>query len=462
MIHTEKKYGGYIRPIITLTDFLIINAIFFFIVLTHTAVENCGRLPILFTALNLAYMPVIFLLSSVTINMRSLHIERVVANSLKAVTIHALCFITSLFFLDVREITSSTVVIFYAACYIAIPLNWVVCRMIMKHFREKGYNYVRCVIIGTSNSAKTLAENMVNDPGYGYQILGYFDIAPSRDFEGNYIGTLDSLEQFVIDNRIDEIYFTLSGENPETIVKVMKIAEDNVAKFYYIPRISRFINRNFKMLSIGTSVVLSLHPTPLSNKFNSLSKRIFDILFAGIFMIFSPIFFIPVAIAIKTSSPGPVFFKQKRTGYQGKEFLCYKFRTMKVNVDADKLQATANDPRKTKIGDFLRRTSIDELPQFINVLKGDMSVVGPRPHMLKHTEDYTKLIDQYMVRHMVRPGITGWAQVNGFRGETKYLWQMQGRVERDVWYIEHWNFLLDLKIIAKTITNAIRGEKNAF
>lgn len=216
------------------------------------------------------------------------------------------------------------------------------------------------------------------------------------------------------------------------------------------------------MLSIGTSVALSLHPTPLSNKFNSLSKRTFDILFAGIFMIFSPIIFIPVAIAIKASSPGPIFFKQKRTGYQGKEFLCYKFRTMKVNVDADKLQATANDPRKTKIGDFMRRTSIDELPQFINVLKGDMSIVGPRPHMLKHTEDYTKLVDQYMVRHMVRPGITGWAQVNGFRGETKYLWQMQGRVERDVWYIEHWNFLLDLKIIAKTVTNAIRGEKNAF
>ncbi len=135
---------------------------------------------------------------------------------------------------------------------------------------------------------------------------------------------------------------------------------------------------------------------------------------------------------------------------------------MKVNDSSDSVQATANDPRKTRVGEFLRHTSIDELPQFLNVLRGEMSVVGPRPHMLKHTEDYSKLIDRYMVRHMVKPGITGWAQVTGFRGETKYLWQMQGRVERDMWYIEHWSFLLDLKIIVKTVTNAVRGEKNAF
>ena len=135
---------------------------------------------------------------------------------------------------------------------------------------------------------------------------------------------------------------------------------------------------------------------------------------------------------------------------------------MRVNKDSDKVQATLNDPRKTRLGNFMRKTNIDELPQFINVLLGDMSVVGPRPHMLKHTEEYSKLIDKYMVRHLVKPGITGWAQVTGFRGETKKLWQMEGRVERDIWYLEHWTFMLDLYIIYKTVKNAVKGEKEAY
>ena len=153
---------------------------------------------------------------------------------------------------------------------------------------------------------------------------------------------------------------------------------------------------------------------------------------------------------------------RKRTGYKGKEFTCLKFRTMKVNTTSDTAQASKNDPRKTRVGDFLRRTSIDELPQFINVLRGDMSVVGPRPHMLAHTDQYSKLIDKYMVRHLIKPGITGWAQVNGYRGQTGQLWQMERRVEFDVWYIENWSFLLDLKIVMRTIVNALHGEENAF
>lgn len=207
---------------------------------------------------------------------------------------------------------------------------------------------------------------------------------------------------------------------------------------------------------------MSVRHNPLKSMRNRVLKRGFDILFSSMALLAFPIVLIPVAIAIKMSSPGPVFFKQKRTGYKGKEFNCYKFRTMRVNAQADSLQATEHDPRKTRVGDFMRRTNIDELPQFINVFLGNMSVVGPRPHMLKHTEEYSKLIDKYMVRHLIKPGITGWAQVNGLRGQTEQLWQMEGRVEHDVWYIEHWSFLLDLKIIVRTIINAVHGEKNAF
>ena len=177
--------------------------------------------------------------------------------------------------------------------------------------------------------------------------------------------------------------------------------------------------------------------------------------------LFIPILII-VTIITKITMRGPIFFKQKRNGLNDKEFYCYKFRSMKVNADADKVQATKDDPRKTKWGNIMRKTSIDELPQFINVLMGDMSVVGPRPHMLKHTEEYSKLINKYMVRHFVKPGITGWSQVTGYRGETKELKDMEGRIRGDIWYIEHWSFGLDLYIIYKTVANAVHGEKNAY
>ena len=190
---------------------------------------------------------------------------------------------------------------------------------------------------------------------------------------------------------------------------------------------------------------LSIRREPLELLENRMMKRGFDIICSLLFLcILFPIIYVIVGLAIKISSPGPVFFKQKRSGEDGREFWCYKFRSMRVNAQCDTLQATEHDPRKTRIGDLIRKTNVDELPQFINVLKGDMSLVGPRPHMLKHTEEYSHLINKYMVRHFVKPGITGWAQVTGFRGETKELWQMEGRVQRDIWYIEHWTFLLDL------------------
>lgn len=177
---------------------------------------------------------------------------------------------------------------------------------------------------------------------------------------------------------------------------------------------------------------------------------------------FFPIICLIVGLIIKLTSPGPIFFVQKRTGKDGKDFNCYKFRSMKVNKEADEKQATANDPRKTPFGNFIRNTSIDEIPQFINVLLGDMSLIGPRPHMVKHTEMYSELIDNYMDRHAVKPGITGWAQVTGLRGETKELSSMENRVKADIWYIKNWSFLLDMKILVKTFLTILLGDKNAY
>ncbi len=192
-------------------------------------------------------------------------------------------------------------------------------------------------------------------------------------------------------------------------------------------------------------------PTPLDSPFNSGVKRAFDILFSLLFLLISPVIFIPVAVAVKLTSPGPVFFRQKRTGYKGKEFTCLKFRTMVVNKDADLLQANQHPSRITRIGKFLRVTSIDEMPQFVNVLAGDMSVVGPRPHMLKLTEDYRGVIKDYMCRHRAKPGITGWAQVSGLRGPMDDVSRMEQRVSHDLWYIDNWSFALDMKIIMRTL-----------
>ncbi len=200
---------------------------------------------------------------------------------------------------------------------------------------------------------------------------------------------------------------------------------------------------------------------PLGIRRNRMLNRFFDLVFSSVVILLSPLVLIPVSLAIKLTSKGPVFFLQDRTGRNGRSFKCIKFRTMYVNREADILQATDNDPRITPVGHFLRRSSLDEIPQFVNVLKGDMSVVGPRPHMILHTRNYSAIIDGYMDRHLVKPGITGWAQVHGFRGPTEEMWKMEQRVRYDLWYVHNWSLGLDAKILLRTFINAICGEKNA-
>ena len=278
-----------------------------------------------------------------------------------------------------------------------------------------------------------------------------------------YLGQPKEVVTYLQQHHIEQVYCCLPSARSHEIVPIINYCENHLIRFYSVPNIRNYLHRRMHFELFGNIPVLTIREEPLTQMENRLLKRAFDLFFSLSFLctVF-PFVYIIIGTTIKLSSSGPIFFKQKRSGENGKEFWCYQFRSMRVNIDSDKLQATANDPRKTKIGDFIRKTGIDELPQFINVLLGQMSVVGPRPHMLKHTEEYSHLIDKYMVRHLVKPGITGWAQVTGYRGETKELWQMEGRVQRDVWYLEHWTFLLDLYIIYKTVRNAVRGEKEAY
>ena len=461
-VNKKGKYGKYLSYIETFVGFIIVNLAFAVACLFDNDIIGF-RWKVSWLVVNVSYLPVVMVLNRFPMP-RSIHIDRVVLRSIEGVGIHALFFFALLTFLDSWVHNDSFYLWFYGMMLILLPCGLVATRLLVKRFRRKGRNYSTAVIVGTGETAHRLRAEMLADAGYGYKCLGFF--AVSRDRipvdDPDCIGTIDDLENFIIRNEVNEIYYDESGEQYAPMKRVMRIADDHVVRFFYVPLLNAYVSRAAQLSNIGQVSVLDVHPDPLSGWFSRTVKRTFDIVFSSVALIFSPIVFIPVAVAIKLSSPGPVFFRQKRTGYKGQEFMCWKFRTMRVNDKSDALQATRGDSRVTRVGEFLRHTSIDELPQFINVWLGDMSVVGPRPHMIKHTDDYRKIIDKYMVRHFIKPGITGWAQIRGYRGQTEELWQMEKRVECDIWYMENWNFFLDIKIIVLTIVNAIRGEDNAF
>jgi len=354
---------------------------------------------------------------------------------------------------------------FYLSIWIAVAVYRWALRQVIKRYRSRGGNSMRVAFVGDIKIAKSLYEFM-KMPYTGYQLKGYFAESPYEGYpESDYLGKPSDVPQMIEKGELSlhEMYCCLPASQNPLIREILKACEGNLIRYNHIPPSFNYQRHNMAFEQQEGVPVLHFHYEPLSFLGNRIVKRTFDLVFSTIFLLtVFPIVLVVFGTAIKLSSPGPIFFKQKRSGLKGKEFWCLKFRSMKVNADSDKVQATKNDPRKTKIGELMRKTSVDELPQFINVWLGDMSVVGPRPHMVAHTEQYSELIGNYMVRHFAKPGVTGWAQVTGYRGETKELWQMQGRVERDIWYIEHWSFLLDISIIIRTVTNAIRGEQNAY
>ena len=459
---SKGKYGRYLPRLMSAVDFVLLNGAMFAVEQLNASVPEL-RSKLVWLLLNVAYLPAAKYLNGVH-NDRFVQMDAVVRSALLAALSHLLVFVTLLYLMDVDSIGLWVFAEFYGL-FTTVLVAWrIAARSLLKHYRRRGGNMRRVVIIGCGSTAERLYGCLTADDGFGVDVQGFFDIycPPGFPHKDLYLGNLSDLEAFVKANRTEEIFYAISAENTEALQLSIGLCDALMMKFYYVPRISPYMPRAFTPGAVGQVPVMTIHNNPLEQPFNAALKRGFDILFSSAFLLVSPVIFIPIAIAIKLSSPGPVFFKQLRTGYKGREFYCYKFRTMKVNASADTVQATRDDPRKTRLGDFLRRTSLDELPQFINVLKGDMSVVGPRPHMLKHTEDYRRLIKAYMVRHLIRPGITGWAQVMGFRGQTEELWQMEGRVEHDIWYMEHWSFLLDIKIIFRTILNALKNDEQAF
>lgn len=340
-----------------------------------------------------------------------------------------------------------------------VPMRFIE-RWFLKRMRRKGFNTRTITMVGTHEELNKLYDKLQQDPTLGYKVVSYYgslDYRPKMGGLDDFIQLLDKPDQLVLG---DELYICVPRAERSLIEHTESLCDRKMVKFYYVPLPEEGINLQTVMLD--DLELFTTYTSPLEDPMNRLVKRLFDILVSVFCLMLTALLFPFVALIIKIQSPGPIFFRQRRTGLDGHEFWMYKFRSMHVNADADRLQATEDDPRKYPFGNFMRKTNIDELPQFWNVFVGDMSIVGPRPHMLAHTEQYSQLIEKYMIRHFVKPGVTGWAQVTGFRGETRELWQMEGRVERDIWYIQNWSFWLDIRIIWKTFATFFVHDKNAY
>ena len=322
----------------------------------------------------------------------------------------------------------------------------------------------RVLIIGFNETAKKLAKYLEED-GLNTKLMGFVENEENMHELTTYpvFPDIENTVNVAKQLNIHEIFSTITPEQNSIIYRLIRDAEDQCLRFKVVPSLSNHVNKHVVIDFIKDLPVLSMRADPLEDVGNRMMKRIFDVFVSGLVIIFILSWLIPlVAILILLDSPGPIFFTQLRTGLTDNPFYCYKFRTMKINNESDSKQATKNDSRVTRLGAFLRKTSIDEFPQFFNVFHGEMSLVGPRPHMLKHTSEYAKIVDHYMIRQMLKPGITGWAQVNGLRGEISNPIQIQQRVASDLWYLEHWSIWLDIKIMFLTIYKVFAGDKQAY
>jgi putative colanic acid biosynthesis UDP-glucose lipid carrier transferase len=322
------------------------------------------------------------------------------------------------------------------------------------------------VIVGANHLGRDLCARIGASPLFGVRVVGYFDDRSPDRLAGvrprERLGTLEQLAEFVKQQRIDVIYAALPMCSQPRVVKLLEELHDTTASIYFVPDIFLFDLIQARVDVIGGIPVLAVCESPFYG-INSLIKRTSDLVLAGAILVLTLPLLLAIAYGVKRSSPGPVLFKQRRHGMDGREIVIYKFRTMTCTEDGSSIpQATRDDPRTTRFGRFLRTWSLDELPQFINVLQGRMSVVGPRPHAVAHNELYRKLIRGYMLRHKVKPGVTGLAQVNGLRGETATIDRMRLRVEYDLDYLRHWSLILDLQIVLKTIVVALLRKDNAY
>lgn len=450
-------------------DFLILNVLVVLFLQYYPDVSNWGRtrIQVFWLMSNLGMVMSQYRFSTI-IHQRMVTSTDMLQRVIMLVMTQTALTYLMLRLIDIKRPVGWKLIAIGVSLMVVLIVARIVERKIVKRYRMVGRNTRMATLVGSDKELQNVYERMVSDPTTGYKVLGYYaDEKPEGSLEGlTRMGSLQELLKRMDEGREvevgDELYVCLSRRDHETVKRLSMYCDQHVVRFFYVPMSVESLGISLKREMMDDIEVYTTYENPLQNPVNRLIKRAFDVTFSALLLLCMLPFFPIVALIIKWQSPGPIFFKQLRTGLDGKEFWMYKFRSMHVNKDADRVQATADDPRKYAFGNFMRKANIDELPQFWNVLMGDMSIVGPRPHMLAHTEMYSQLIGKYMVRHFVKPGVTGWAQVTGFRGETRELWQMEERVKRDIWYMENWNFWLDLRIIWMTAKTVFVHDKNAY
>ena len=463
------RYSRYLKLIFLLWDIFLLN--FSFVISYFIRFGNFDRLAKEDSQIIFLFSNVIWILLSNYLGaykfVRVEHIEKIISRTIKLIFFHVFILFAIILILNFDDISRLRMLIFYGFLILSIFSFRILFINILKKLRKSGFNFRTVVIVGYNQTGIEIHKILSKDLTYGYRILGYFDTVEEDcklPKDVNILGKIEDLELFAKTNNIHEIYFASNDYETEKVKGLIKFCENNLIRLKIVPHFKQYTETRRVHIDFYENIpILSLRKEPLEIPLNRILKKGLDLFISLLIIVFISSWMFPIIILlIKISSKGPIFFKQERTGLGNKTFWCYKFRTMKVNELSNTVQARKNDPRITKIGGFLRKSNIDELPQLLNVFKGDMSLVGPRPHMLLHTDEYSSKIENYLARHFAKPGITGWAQVNGYRGETKELSEMESRIEYDIWYIENWSILLDMKIIYKTVINMLKGDKNAF
>ncbi len=445
------RYSGYLRPISYLIDLSIINGLgvlFFFKDISATAFVSIISLSWIIISIASKFYEVYRYSREVTI--LSLILKQIVLFTLVTLAFSGFYYNLSSYIKTIIEY------ILLVLLFVSV-FKFAIYYLLQKYRVSFGGNYRRVVIFGENKKTHALENFFNKTPEYGYIHMKTFSFKDKKN------STLQDSFSYILKESIDEIYCSISELANSQINDIVDFADNNLKILKFLPDNKEIYSRKLKYEYYDYLPIISLRIIPLEDSINMFVKRTFDIMFSSLVIIFVLSWLTPLlAILIKLESKGPIFFKQSRNGFNYIEFDCYKFRSMTPNKDAHLYQATRGDDRITRVGKFIRKTSIDELPQFFNVLFGDMSIVGPRPHMVSHTNMYAKKIDKFMVRHFVKPGITGLAQISGFRGEVQTDKDIIGRVKYDIFYIENWSLLLDLKIIFKTFLTAIKGDEKAY
>jgi putative colanic acid biosynthesis UDP-glucose lipid carrier transferase len=381
---------------------------------------------------------------------------------------HLLLLIFVLFiFFDEFSQYRSRILYYHGFIFLAMPIEKFFYRLVTANVRAQ-YKYEKNIlIVGAGTLAANFYRSNILNNNLKYNLVGVIDDHEHHNFNGRYLGKVNHLPELLSGRKIDEVFLALPNDESDKIEYVIDICEKHAKRVNVIQDITRIGSSRFNVTNYAGFPVVGIRYHPLDDPENRFFKRVFDIIFSALFLTLIYSWLYPIiAIVIKLNSKGPVMFKQERWGLNNKKIVCYKFRTMYVNGHTEEnesfTQAKKNDTRVTSVGRFLRKTSLDEMPQFINVFLGSMSVVGPRPHPIPLSLESKDIIQNYMLRHLVKPGITGWAQVNGSRGETSQPDDMRKRVGFDLWYIENWTFWLDNQIILQTIINLIKGDENAY